>query len=51
MIVPYLFDGEVAVGENLAGELIPDEVAFTVDGKGEEQQKNPVREEESLEAL
>ena len=45
----YLLDGVVDVRENLAGELIPHEVALTADGKGEEeqgQQRNPETVEE-----
>ena len=44
-MVEYLID----VRENLAGELIPHEVALTADGKGEEeqgQQRNPETVEE-----
>ena len=39
----YPLDGVVDVGENLAGEVIPDEVALAADGEGEEQgqQRNP----------
>ena len=44
----YPLDGVVDVGENLAGELIPDEVALTRVGKDEEQrqQGNPVTVED-----
>ena len=46
----YLLNGVVDVGENFAGELIPDEVALAADGEGQEQNGEEEGHPERVEA-